>query len=81
MWIEFVFLSVSPATQYRNKTLFYILAVHFKVFYPKLINVTYNYSETGHGKGAPDGIGGVCKQTADRVVGQGKYISSIDQLI
>lgn len=53
----------------------------FLLFYPKLINVTYNYSETGHGKGALDGIGGVCKRTADRVVGQGKYISSIDQLI
>lgn len=31
-------------------------------------NLTWNYSESGHGKGAPDGVGGILKRTADQLV-------------
>lgn len=76
----FHFLSDSPATQYRNKCMFYFLRNHLKEIYP--INYfTWNYSETGHGKGAPDGIGGVCKRIADREVANGKDIPDITVLL
>lgn len=32
---------------------------------------TWNYLEAGHGKGAPDGVGGLLKRTADRLVSLG----------
>ncbi|CAH1106712.1 unnamed protein product [Psylliodes chrysocephalus] len=75
------FLSDSPATQYRNKQMFSFLTNHFMEHFPEVKNVSWNYHETGHGKGAPDGIGGVCKRTADRVVAQGKDISSFESLV
>ena len=37
---------------------------------------TWNFSEAGHGKGAPDGIGAVIKRTADKLVSEGKDIST-----
>ena len=73
-------LSDSPSTQYRNKTIFYILATHISD-YLKVKSVAWNYSESGHGKGAPDGIGAVIKRTADRLVAQGKDISNFDSLL
>lgn len=40
----------------------------------------WHYSESGHGKGAPHGIGGCLKRTADNLVGQGKDIQNFDVL-
>lgn len=39
--------------------------------YPSLRKVIWNYSEKGHGKGAPDGVGGTLKRTADKMVAHG----------
>ncbi|CAH0558950.1 unnamed protein product [Brassicogethes aeneus] len=75
------FVSDSPATQYRNKTMFYFLAVELPSLYTKIKNFSWNYLEAGHGKGAPDGIGGVTKRTADRLVAQGNDIASFDTLV
>lgn len=62
------FLSDSPSSQYRNKSMFYSM-FHFIIpSFPNLNKLTWNYSESGHGKGAPDGIGAVVKRTADKVV-------------
>ncbi|CAB3228481.1 unnamed protein product [Arctia plantaginis] len=36
--------------------------------FPSLKLVTWNYQESGHGKGAPDGVGAVVKRTADNEV-------------
>lgn len=74
------FLSDGPVTQYRNKTMFYILSNNLQEFYPNVINFTWNYHEAGHGKGAPDGIGAVCKRTADRLVASGNDISALSDL-
>lgn len=41
---------------------------------------TWNYSEAGHGKGAPDGTGGTLKRTADRIVAQGKDVENFKWL-
>ena len=49
-------LSDGPVTQYRNKNNFYLLST--VPFLSAIKNVTWNYSEKSHGKGAPDGIGG-----------------------
>ncbi|KAJ8882778.1 hypothetical protein PR048_014592 [Dryococelus australis] len=44
-------------------------------------NVTWNYQKTGHSKGAPDGIGGVYKRTADRIMAQGSDLPDMDTLL
>lgn len=48
--------------------------------FPSINQVLWNYSEAGHGKGAPDGIGGVLKRTADRVVAEGKDIVNFEAM-
>lgn len=35
---------------------------------------TWNFHESGHGKGAPDGVGGTLKRTANRKVLHGRDI-------
>lgn len=69
------FLTDSPATQYRNKSIFYLIAHAIQQNIDVSI-ATWNYMEAGHGKGAPDGVGGCLKRTADRIVAQGKDIDS-----
>ncbi|KAF6200319.1 hypothetical protein GE061_006622 [Apolygus lucorum] len=39
------------------------------------------YREAGHGKGAPDGIGGTVKRTADKLVAQGNDILNVESFI
>lgn len=63
------FLSDSPTTQYRNRTLFYLIVKYLQTFCSKTL--TWNYSECGHGKEAPDGIGGALKRMANRLVAEG----------
>lgn len=60
--------------------MFYIITVLCKDF-PQLKTITWNYSESGHGKGAPDGIGAVLKSTADNLVTFGQDVSTFDQFI
>ncbi|CAH1987851.1 unnamed protein product [Acanthoscelides obtectus] len=45
------FLSDGPVTQYRNKTMFYITATKLTECLPNVHKFTWNYTETGHGKG------------------------------
>ncbi|MGL5028750.1 MAG: hypothetical protein ACRC6C_01280, partial [Wolbachia pipientis] len=75
------FLSDSPSTQYRNKNNFYLLVKLLKIFYPCIIASTWNFSEAGHGKGAPDGIGATLKRTADRIVAQGTDVPNFITLV
>lgn len=61
--------------------MFYILASKLQ---QELLNVkkfTWNYSESGHGKGASDGIGATCKRTADAVVATGGDIDSLKSFL
>ncbi|KAL4718054.1 hypothetical protein ACJJTC_014358 [Scirpophaga incertulas] len=71
-------LSDSPSSQYRNKYMFFIITQICKDFH-QIKKITWNYSEAGHGKGAPDGIGAVIKRTADRMILFGKDIGTYDQ--
>ncbi|KAG5895746.1 hypothetical protein JTB14_029516 [Gonioctena quinquepunctata] len=43
-------------------------------------NFTWNYSEPGHGKGAPDGVGGTLKRSADQAVAEGKDVIDLNVL-
>lgn len=72
------FLCDSPSTQYRNKTLFSLILKHLSQF---STSITWNYSECGHGKGAPDGIGGTIKRTANKLVAEGRDIPSFQVLL
>ena len=38
-------------------------------------SISWNFLESDHGKGPPDGIGGVLKRTADSVIVHGKDIA------
>lgn len=72
------FFSDGPTTQYRQKGNFYLLTT-------ELVNRgfkrgTWNFLEASHGKGAPDGVGGLLKRTADRLVSQGHDIGSAEDL-
>ncbi|KAJ2953949.1 hypothetical protein O0L34_g1586 [Tuta absoluta] len=74
------FLSDAPSAQYRNKKMFYIISKLYWTM-PELTFITWNYSESGHGKGAPDGVGGVLKRTADQIVARGQDIQDLDSLM
>ncbi|KAH0567795.1 hypothetical protein KQX54_013988 [Cotesia glomerata] len=43
-------------------------------------NFTWNYSEPGDGKGAPDGVGGTLKRSADQAVAEGKDVTDLNVL-
>lgn len=72
------FLSDSPSSQYRNKYMFFVISQICQDFH-QIKKITWNYSEAGHGKGAPDGVGAVLKRTADRMTLFGKDIGTYDQ--
>lgn len=74
-------LSDGPVTQYKNRTSFHIILNHLHSFIPTVKYFTWNFSETSHGKGAPDGIGAVLKRTADRHVAQGNDISCFQDFV
>ncbi|CAH0724483.1 unnamed protein product, partial [Brenthis ino] len=60
--------------------MFYVMAkLHWD--YKSLQRVVWNYSEKGHGKGAPDSVGEVLKIAADRIVAVGNDFPNIDLLI
>ena len=61
----------SPTSQYRNKTIFYIISKHKSLFG---VSASWNYFEAGHGKGPCDGVGGSVKRMADEAVRQQKVI-------
>lgn len=74
------FLSDGPSSQYRNKAMFYLVGTYLT----KQLNVSnlqWHYSESGHGKGAPDGVGGYLKRTADMLVSQSKDITNCESFI
>ena len=61
----------SPTSQFRNKTIFHIISEH-KEEYNYIASL--NYSDTGHGKGPCDGVGGTVKRLADDYVKQNKVV-------
>lgn len=77
---ELHILSDGPTTQYRNKTMFYMIANYLS----KIISahtIIWHFTEAGHGKGAPDGIGGCMKRICDKAVANGKDVSNMESFI
>lgn len=74
------FQSDGPVNQYRNKSMFYLIA---KFISQELgvENILWHFSEAGHGKGAPDGIGGSLKRTADASVATGNDVSNFEAFV
>ncbi|VDH94171.1 Hypothetical predicted protein [Mytilus galloprovincialis] len=73
------YLSDSPTSQYRNKTIFQFIAMHEEEFG---MPARWNYLESGHGKGPCDGLGASVKRAADNAVKQGKTsIQSADDFM
>ncbi|KAL7857118.1 hypothetical protein SRHO_G00160170 [Serrasalmus rhombeus] len=66
------FLSDGPCTQYKQRGNFFLFTTEldkrgFKAG-------SWNFFEASHGKGAPDGVGGALKRTADMMVAKGRDI-------
>ncbi|CAL1293275.1 unnamed protein product, partial [Larinioides sclopetarius] len=57
-----------------------VLTIRHVILGLTLTSATWNYTESGHGKGAPDGIGSVIKQNADKAVAEGNDIPDTDAL-
>lgn len=66
------FFSDGPTTQYRQKKNFYLLTTSL----PQFQEVTWNFFEASHGKGAPDGIGGALKRSADSLLKRGTDVDT-----
>lgn len=73
-------LSDSPVNQYKNKFMFHVVSHYLTKFFSDVTYFTWNYSEPGHGKGAPDGVGGTLKRSADQAVAEGKDITDLTVL-
>ena len=59
----------TTTSQYRNKSIFDHVTRHEELYGLKS---SWHYFESGHGKGACDGIGGVAKRMADNAVKTGR---------
>ena len=63
------YLTDSPTSQYRNKTIFRFISTHKEEYD---IEARWNYLESGHGKGPCDGLGASIKRSADNAIKHGK---------
>lgn len=61
--------SDGPATQYKQKKNFYLYKLYLEDM--NFEKGTWNFSESYHGKGAADGVGGVIKRLLDAKVSHG----------
>lgn len=74
------FLSDSVVNQYRNKTMFHLMGTQLSKLL-KVNELRWHYSESGHGKGAPDGVERCLKRNADSLVTHGRDISTFEKFI
>lgn len=75
------FFSDGPSSQYKNRFNLYFLMTKIPIFFNNISNVTWNYSESGHGKGPMDGVGGTLKRKADAIVLRGEDIISASDFV
>jgi len=73
-------VSDGPLTQYRNKSMFHLIATYLNEVF-QIDTLIWNYTEKGHGKGAPDGVGGCVKRIADDFIAKGNDIYNLDSLM
>ncbi|CAH1115771.1 unnamed protein product [Psylliodes chrysocephalus] len=70
-----------PTTQYRNIKMFYLITQYLPQCYTQLEDITYNFSEAGHGKSSADRISGYIKKLADDQVKYGLDVTNFDSLL
>ena len=62
------YLTDSPTSQYRNRSIFNIIAHHRNMFG---LDCSWQFFEAGHGKGPCDGVGGAVKRNATTAIKKG----------
>lgn len=72
------FLSDGPCSQYRNRGNFFLFSM--ELYKWGFTQGSWNFFEASHGKGAPDGVGGVLKRQADSLVSKGHDITDARSL-
>lgn len=75
------FLSDGPTNQYRNRDLYWLIAKYLMKLFPQITKVEWLFSEEAHGKGEADGVGGLVKRTADRIVVYGGDVDNLVSLV
>lgn len=65
--------------QYKNRRNFFLLCYFANLL--QFQTVTWNFWESGHGKGPSDGVGAVCKTKADRQVAKGIDVTNAKAFI
>lgn len=71
------YISDSPVSQYRNKSILHIVANHSEYF--PGVSSSWDYLESGHGKGPCDGVGGAIKRFANNAIKSGTIIGNASQ--
>lgn len=74
------FLSDGAPTQYKNKKMFYLF-LHRLTKQLMCDEINWNFCESGHGKGAADGVGATLKRTADKLVAMGTDLPTSESLV
>lgn len=72
------FFSDGPTSQYKQRLNFASLSS--EPFRYGFKAISWHFFEASHGKGAPDGVGGSLKRTADRLVRLGRDIPDAETL-
>lgn len=60
--------------------MFHLIGTYIPTLLKTCQSVHWHFSESGHGKGAPDGIGATLKRTPDRLVALGNDMSDFKSL-
>jgi len=74
------YMSDGPVTQYRTRDLCILVTQYLTERFPQIRHIEWIFSESGHGKGEADGVGGTTKRTADNAVAHGQDVDSIEKL-
>ena len=73
------FFSDGPVTQYRQKNNFFLFST--ELAQKGFTSSTWNFHESGHGKGAPDGVGAALKRAANNAVLCGGDITNAGEFV
>lgn len=76
-----IFFSDGPTSQYKNRNNCFYLLKKIPEYFTNIEMISWNFSESGHGKGPMDGVGGALKRKADRLVLQGSDITCASEFV
>ena len=76
---ELIIISDSPTSQYRNRYSIFLLTKLCEKY--DIHNFEWIFTECGHGKGAPDGVGAAVKRLGDKYVSAGNSLLNSEDLL